>query len=261
MHRVIIQAGGLGTRLPPYTTVLPKPLVPVGDLPVLEIMVRQFVAFGLRQITVTLGHLGHLITAVLGDGRRLGAEVDYVQESAPRGTIGALTLVEGLQEPFIVANGDLLTDFDYRVFMADHCASGARLSVGTYHKKVQISLGVLQLDATRRIKGFREKPTLSLPCSMGIYAFDPAMLEWIPRDRPFGFDDLMAVCLERRLPVRAHVFEGHWLDIGRPEDQAAASETFEAHRDRFLRPARPVHSAQSASAAGRLRAVGPQRHG
>jgi NDP-sugar pyrophosphorylase family protein len=234
MNRVIIQAGGLGTRLHPYTTVLPKPLVPVGDLPILEIMIRQFVAHGFRRVTITLGHLGHLIMAVVGDGERFGAEVDYVWEKEPRGTIGAITLVGDLDEPFLVANGDLLTDFDYRKFLHDHCATGSRLSVGTYHKKVEISLGVFDLDVGRRITGFREKPTISLPCSMGIYALDPAMLEWVPNDRHFGFDDLMRVCLDARIAVRAHVFDGHWLDIGRPEDHAAASETFERHRASFL---------------------------
>ena len=234
MNRVIIQAGGLGTRLHPYTTVLPKPLVPVGERPILETMVEQFVAQGFDHITITLGHLGHLIMAVIGDGSRFDAEVEYVWEDKPLGTIGAVALVDRLDEPFLVANGDLLTNFDYRAFMKEHLTSGATLSVGTYHKRVEISLGVFELDLARRITSFKEKPTLSLPCSMGIYAVDPTLLELIPRDRYFGFDDLMAICLDQDLPVRAHMFEGHWLDIGRPEDHAAASEVFEAHRDAFL---------------------------
>jgi NDP-sugar pyrophosphorylase family protein len=234
MNRVIIQAGGLGTRLHPYTTVLPKPLVPVGERPILETMVEQFVAQGFDHITITLGHLGHLIMAVIGDGSRFGARVEYVWESKPLGTIGAVTLVESLDEPFLVANGDLLTDFDYRTFMKEHTNSGAALSVGTYHKRVEISLGVFELDLARRITSFKEKPTLSLPCSMGIYAVDPSLLAYIPRDQYFGFDDLMSICLDQDLPVRAHMFEGHWLDIGRPEDHCTASEVFEAHRDAFL---------------------------
>jgi NDP-sugar pyrophosphorylase family protein len=234
MNRVIIQAGGLGTRLHPYTTVLPKPLVPVGEGPILETMVHQFVGQGFRRITITLGHLGHLIMAVIGDGSRFGAEVDYVWEKEPLGTIGAVTLVNDLDEPFIVANGDLLTDFDYRNFMKEHSSSQASLSVGTYHKKVEISLGVFDLDGGRRITGFREKPTISLPCSMGIYAIQPGLLDLIPRDQYFGFDDLMAICLDQDMTIRAHLFEGHWLDIGRHEDHAKASETFDAHRDAFL---------------------------
>jgi NDP-sugar pyrophosphorylase family protein len=234
MNRVIIQAGGLGTRLHPYTTVLPKPLVPVGERPILETMVEQFVGQGFDQITITLGHLGHLIMAVIGDGSRFGANVEYVWEEKPLGTIGAVTLVEQLDEPFLVANGDLLTDFDYRAFMKAHLTSGVALSVGTYNKRVEISLGVFELDLGRRITSFKEKPTLSLPCSMGIYAVDPALLELIPRDQYFGFDDLMSICLDQDLPVRAHVFEGHWLDIGRPEDHATASAVFDNHREDFL---------------------------
>jgi NDP-sugar pyrophosphorylase family protein len=236
--RVIIQAGGRGTRLAPYTYVLPKPLMPVDELPILEIVIRQLVSQGFDRITITLGHLGHLIMAVLGDGRRLGAHVDYVHEESPRGTIGAVRLVENLEEPFLVMNGDLLTDFDYRDFMNSHLKDGAMLSVGVYQKPVPISLGVFDLAAGDRIVGFREKPTIALPCSMGIYAFDPSLLEMIPRTGNFGFDDLMTVCLRRDVHVRAHVFDGLWLDIGRPEDYASAGCLFEEHRGRLL-PSEP----------------------
>jgi len=233
-RRVIIQAGGRGTRLAPYTYVLPKPLMPVDELPILEIVVRQLVSQGFDHITITLGHLGHLIMAVLGDGRRLGASIEYDHEESPRGTIGAVTLVEELDEPFLVMNGDLLTDFDYRDFMNAHLKDGAMLSVGVYQKPVPISLGVFDLAVGNRIVGFREKPTMALPCSMGIYAFDPGLLALIPRTGNFGFDDLMAACLSRDVHVRAHVFDGLWLDIGRPEDYASAACLFEEHRARLL---------------------------
>lgn len=232
--RVIIQAGGRGTRLAPYTTVLPKPLMPVDERPILEIMIRQLVSQGFDRITITLGYLGALIMAVLGDGRRLGAQIEYVHEDSPRGTIGAVTLVQDLEEPFLVMNGDLLTDFDYRDFMNGHMKDEAVLSVGVYQKSVSISLGVFDLAVGDRIVGFREKPTMALPCSMGIYAFDPCLLELIPRTGNFGFDDLMALCLKRDVHVRAHVFDGLWLDIGRPEDYASASSLFEQHRARLL---------------------------
>jgi len=234
VRRVIIQAGGRGTRLAPYTYVLPKPLMPVDELPILEIVVRQLVSQRFDRITITLGHLGHLIMAVLGDGRRLGASIEYVHEESPRGTIGAVTLVDDLDEPFLVMNGDLLTDFDYRDFMSAHLKDGAMLSVGVYQKPVPISLGVFDLAAGNRIVGFREKPTMALPCSMGIYAFDPALLQLVPRVGNFGFDDLMAACLCRDVHVRAHVFDGLWLDIGRPEDYASAAGLFELHRSRLL---------------------------
>lgn len=233
-HRVIIQAGGRGARLQPYTTILPKPLMPVLEYPILEIMIRQLVAQGFTRITITLGHLGHLIMAVVGDGHQWGAEVEYVWEDEPRGTIGAVTLAKGLDRPFLVMNGDLLTDFDYRQFMSRHLASGAQLSVGVHHKEVPISLGVFELDDAQRIVQFKEKPTLHFPCSMGIYAFDPQLIAMIPRVGNFGFDDLMAMCLSRDVHVRAHSFEGLWLDIGRPEDYANAMRLFQENRARLL---------------------------
>lgn len=242
-HRVIIQAGGRGTRLQPYTTILPKPLMPVHEFPILEIMIRQLVAQGYPKITITLGHLGHLIMAVVGDGHAWGADVDYVWEDEPRGTIGAITLVKNLEEPFLVMNGDLLTDFDYRVFMSRHLASGAQLSVGVHHKEVPISLGVFDLDQDQRIVRFKEKPTLHFPCSMGIYAFDPQLLAFIPGVGNFGFDDLMAMCLSRDIHVRAHSFDGLWLDIGRPEDYANAMRLFQENRARLLPESKtPVHT-------------------
>src|SRR5262245_55703162 len=167
MTRVVIQAGGRGTRLYPYTTVLPKPLMPIGDAPILEIVVRQLVHHGFPEITITVGHLGHLIMAVLGDGSRWGARIDYAYENQPRGTIGALSALERIDGPVLVMNGDLLTDFNFGDFMAAHRAGGTQLSVGVCHKSIPISLGVLELNADLQVAGFREKPVLSFPCSMG----------------------------------------------------------------------------------------------
>lgn len=234
MTRAVIQAGGIGTRLYPYTAVLPKPLMPIGDAPILEIVVRQLVHYGFPDITITVGHLGHLIIAVLGDGSRWGARIEYAHESQPRGTIGALSALERLDGPVLVMNGDLLTDFNFREFMEAHLVGRTQLSVGVYDKKVPISLGVLELDDHLRAVGFREKPVLSFPCSMGIYAFGPALVRMIPRKGAFGFDDLMAMCLGQNIAVRAHPFEGMWLDIGRPEDYGDAATLFEKNRGRFL---------------------------
>lgn len=238
MTRAVIQAGGKGTRLYPYTTVLPKPLMPIGDAPILEVVVRQLVHHGFRDLTITVGHLGHLIMAVLGDGSRWGAQIDYVAEEKPRGTIGALAALPPFDEPVLVMNGDLLTDFNFREFFDAHLAGGTDLSVGVYHKHIPISLGVLDLDEENRVAGFREKPVLSFPCSMGIYVIGPDIIPLIPRDSVFGFDDLMATCLANKVPVRAHPFDGLWLDIGRPEDYADAAKLFHEHRARLLPPSR-----------------------
>jgi NDP-sugar pyrophosphorylase family protein len=238
MKRAIIQAGGRGTRLYPYTTVLPKPLMPIGDHPILEIVLRQLVHHGFLDVTITVGHLGHLIMAVLGDGSRFGARVRYLREEEPRGTMGGLSQFGSIDEPLLVMNGDLLTDFNFRAFMREHLTSEASLSVGVCYKEVPISLGVLEVDKSQRVSGFREKPVLSFPCSMGIYAVSPDLIPHIPASGVFGFDDLMALCLAERIAVRAHPFDGLWLDIGRPEDYASAAQLFQEHRARLVPPPR-----------------------
>ncbi len=234
MNRAVIQAGGKGTRLLPYTSVLPKPLMPIGDYPVLEIVIRQLVHFGFVNITIAVGHLGHLIMAVIGDGSRWGANINYLWEDEPRGTMGSLSQLEFPEEPILVMNGDLLTDIDYAKLFESHVRSGANLTVGVYSKPVPISLGVLDLDHERRVIGFREKPVLTFPCSMGIYVLEPDLIRQIPSSGMFGFDHLMAMCLEQSISTHAFPFEGLWLDIGRPEDHADAGQVFNKHLERFL---------------------------
>lgn len=236
MRRAVIQAGGKGARLYPYTTVLPKPLMPIGDQPILEIVIRQLVHHGFYDLTITVGHLGHLIMAVLGDGSKWGARIQYTTEDEPRGTIGALSQLKGVTEPILVMNGDLLTDLNYRDFMETHRACDASLTVGVYRKEIAVSLGVLEVDEMLRAVGFREKPVLSFPCSMGVYAVSPDLLPRIPSRGVFGFDDLMATCLAEDVPVRAYPFDGLWLDIGRPEDYADAAKMFHDHRPRLVPP-------------------------
>lgn len=252
MTRAVIQAGGRGARLHPYTTVLPKPLMPIGEAPILEIVVQQLVHHGIRDITITVGHLGHLIVAVLGDGSRWGARIGYTWEKSPRGTIGALSEVPAGDGPVLVMNGDLLTDFDFSAFLAAHRAGGTPLSVGVYNKRVPISLGVLDVDPDNRAVGFREKPVLSFPCSMGIYALEPGLVARVPREGVFGFDDLMHLCLGQGIDVRVHPFDGLWLDIGRPEDYAEATKLFHENVGRFLpaaEPGRPATANPSAAHA------------
>jgi NDP-sugar pyrophosphorylase family protein len=234
MIRAVIQAGGQGMRLQAYTTVLPKPLLPIDETPILEIIVRQLVHYGFRDLTVTIGSLGHLIMAMLGDGSRFGARIEYLRESAPRGTFGALSGLSNLTKPILVLNGDLLTDFNYREFLEAHCAGNTDLSAAAFHKEIPLSMGVFKLDENSKAIGFYEKPVLSFPCNMGIYAVSPPLLPLIPHEGPFGFDDLMKLCLARSVSVRVQSFNGLWLDIGRAEDYANASEWFRQHRDRLL---------------------------
>jgi NDP-mannose synthase len=236
--RVVILAGGLGTRLRPYTTVIPKPLMPVGDRPILEIVLAQLRAHGFERITIATGHLAELIEAFFGDGSRHGLQIDYFREDEPLGTVGALSLIDGLADDHIlVMNGDVLTDLDYARLMADHIRSGAAATISTHHRDVSISLGVLHFDDhldEMRVTNYSEKPTLQYEVSMGVYCFAPRALGHIPRGERLDFPDLVLKLIAARETVRGWASTDFWLDIGRTEDYEQAQEDFEALRERLL---------------------------
>ncbi len=232
--RAVILAGGKGTRLAPYTVAFPKPLMPIGDLPILEIVVRQLRRSGFTRITMAVGHLAELIQAYFGDGARFDIAIDYSREETPLGTAGPLKLIPDLEPSFLVMNGDLLTDFDYGAFLRAHREQGNDATIGVYEKKVRIDLGVLERDGEGRIVDYREKPTLTYEVSMGVYAFSKGVLDFIPDGRPFDFPELVLELIRRGRPIRGIRFDGLWLDIGRQEDYAQAVQTFENARGRFL---------------------------
>jgi NDP-sugar pyrophosphorylase family protein len=231
---VIILAGGKGTRLAPYTTVFPKPMMPVGDLPILEIVLRQLRHYGFRNIVISVGHLAELLRAFFGDGSKWGLNIRYVSEDEPLGTMGPLRLVDGLDRPFIVMNGDLLTDIDYAALYADHLAHGHEATVSAVARTIQVSLGVLEYDGANVLTGFREKPTNTYHASMGIYVLNPSVLDLIPLRKYYGFDTLMLDMLKAGRTVKIRPFGGLWLDIGRPEDYALATDTMQNQRSRLL---------------------------
>lgn len=232
--RVVIQAGGKGSRLYPYTKVLPKPLMPVGGMPILEIMIRQLASQGFRDLIISIGYLGDMIRLCCGHGEKWGVKIEYVTEEQPLGTMGPLKMMTDLGETFLVMNGDLLTDFRFDSFLQQHSKGDSLLTIGTYQKPVSISLGVLKTDEAMKVVGFTEKPTLHFPCSMGIYAMQAAVLDLIPEARAFGFDDLMHTMLEKELQATAYIFNGTWMDIGRPEDFQAACDMVEKEPGKFI---------------------------
>jgi NDP-sugar pyrophosphorylase family protein len=222
--RAVLLAGGKGTRLRPFTTTIPKPLVPVGDIPIMELLLRQLAARGCDRVTVAVGHMAQLIMAYFGDGAKWGLEIDYSIEDEPLNTIGPLKLIPDLPEHFLVMNGDLLTDLDMSELYRAHTASGAVGTVATYERDVRIDFGVLSYEGDeRRVSGFVEKPVEHFSVSMGIYAFSREILELVPDGEPFGFDELMLACIENDLDVRAFPHDGYWLDIGRPDDYDQAN--------------------------------------
>lgn len=225
-------------RLRPYTTVLPKPLMPVGDRPILDIIVRQLRHHGFERLTIVTGHLAELIEAFFGDGERFGIAIDYFREDEPLGTVGALSLLDGLDDDFLVMNGDVLTDLAYGEFLDGHRASGAAASVAAHRREVQISLGVLQFedsDDADRLTGYIEKPSYDYEVSMGVYAFAPRAIELIEPNKRLDFPDLVLRLLDAGEVVRARRSENdYWLDIGRHDDYETAMDEFERMRDRFL---------------------------
>jgi NDP-sugar pyrophosphorylase family protein len=233
---VLIQAGGEGARLRPYTMVLPKPLLPIIDTPIIEIVLRQLRHQGFRDTHISIGHLGHLLQAVLGDGERFGMNLHYVVEDQPLGTIGPLRQLPRPNGPVLVMNGDLLTDLDYVDLVEHHTSADADLTIGICRCPVPVSLGVIDFDDECRIVGFREKPTLHYWASTGIYVLGPRVWDLIPTNKFFGFDALMERVLAGSLHAEAYHFDGLWLDIGRPEDHGRAAEVFEKNRQRLLPP-------------------------
>lgn len=233
--RTVILAGGKGMRLRPFTATIPKPLVPVGDMAIMEIVVHQLARAGCEHITVAVSHLAQLIMAYFGDGEKWGVRIEYSVEDEPLNTIGPLKLIEDLPENFLVMNGDILTDLDFAEFFDRHVAGGAEATIATYQRDVKIDFGVLACDGPdSRIVRFVEKPVEHFSVSMGVYAFSRRILELVPAGRPYGFDQLMLDMIAAERDVRAYPFDGYWLDIGRGDDYERANNQFEQLRQRLL---------------------------
>jgi len=225
--KAVIQAGGKGTRLRPYTTILPKPLMPVGGVPVIENLLKWLSRNGINRVVITLGYLGNLIRTLCGEGNQWGVEITYSEEPEPLGTVGPLLLIrDHLEDTFLMLNGDLITDLELDAFVSFHKEHGGMVTVGTTKKSVKIDLGVIEKNDDSLITGFREKPVFTFDVSMGIYCMEPAILDLIPKGVPYGFDDLMRQMLRSGLPVYVYKHEGLWMDIGREEDFLKAQEIF-----------------------------------
>jgi NDP-mannose synthase len=227
MHAVIL-AGGKGVRLHPFTVVFPKPLVPLGDRPIIEVLIQHLIAFGITDITLTVGHLAELIKAYFQHRPQLMAQawLHYVDEEEPTGTAGSLASVRGLDETFLVMNGDLLTDLDFDALVSFHRRHGAALTIAAHRRKVKIDLGVLECGDDYRLTGYNEKPELSYDVSMGIYVYEPSVLKFIAPGKYLDFPDLVLRLIAAGEKVCAMPCDCLWLDIGRPDDYARAQEIY-----------------------------------
>lgn len=232
--KAVILAGGKGTRLYPYTTVFPKPLVPIDDKPIIEIMLWQLTAHGINSVTVSVGHLAELLMAFLGKGEKFGIPVEYVSEDKPMGTVAPLTLIKDLPEDFFLMNGDVLTNLNYKDLFEFHKANKCALTIATYSKEVKVDLGVLVTDGENLITAYIEKPTYNYKVSMGVYVFNRSVIQYIPRDEYYDFPTLVKFLLHRKIKVMSYPFNDIWLDIGRPADYEEAQNVFKSQRDKLL---------------------------
>jgi NDP-sugar pyrophosphorylase family protein len=220
--QAVILAGGRGTRLAPYTSVLPKPLMPIGDQSILEVVVGQLEDAGIVNVNFCVGYLAHLIQAVFDSRENGHVDITYVREQEALGTAGPLRLVEGLDSTFIVMNGDVLTTIDYEELVRFHREQGNAVTIATRERSIKIDYGLLHLDEDSRVREYEEKPTISSRVSMGIYVMEPEVIELVPEGEYFDFPDLVRVLLDAGEPVGAYDHTGLWFDIGRQEDYERA---------------------------------------
>jgi NDP-mannose synthase len=232
--RAVILAGGKGTRLRPYTTVLPKPLMPVGEHPIMEIVIRQLAQAGFDHITLAVNHQAELIRAFFQNGEKWNVKIDYSLEDKPLSTMGPLKLIADLPENFLVMNGDILTDLNYRDFYETHVKTAQLFTISSMTREQRVDYGVLDINSNSMLSGFREKPTTTYQVSMGIYMVNRNVLNTIPANQAYGFDHLMLDLLAADTPPLVKSFKGYWLDIGRPEDYEKALDEFETMKTRFL---------------------------
>lgn len=233
--RAVILAGGKGTRLRPYTVVLPKPLMPIGDYPILEVIIRQLMQNGFNRITMAVNHQADLIQTFFGDGSKWGIKIDYSLEDKPLSTMAPLKLINDLPDNFLVMNGDILTDLDYNEFYESHVNNNNIFTISAYQREVKSEFGVLELNDNNTLVGFKEKPIQKYDVSMGIYMVSKKAVDYIPEDTFYGFDHLMIDLMNNNQEPKVKRFDGYWLDIGRPDDYEQAIEEFDKLKDKFLK--------------------------
>ncbi len=232
--RVVILAGGKGTRLRPYTTVFPKPLMPISDMPILEVLLRQLKQAGFLKITLSVNHLAELLRTFFGDGSKLGLEISYCMEDKPLGTAGSLSLVENVTDNFLVMNGDLLTTIDFVKMVDFHKRAKSLATIGVFPREVHIDFGVLDIDGDGYLNDYVEKPNYPFLVSMGINAFHKSVLQYIPHSEYLDIPTLIMNMKKAGEKILTFQDDCEWLDIGRPDDYERAIELFQVDKDKYL---------------------------
>jgi NDP-sugar pyrophosphorylase family protein len=233
--RAIILCGGKGTRLRPYTWVLPKPLMPLGNTPILELILKQLKSAGFTHITLAVNHQAEIMKAFFGDGSKWNLKIDYSFETKPLSTMGPLKLIPNLPDNFLVMNGDILTNVSFEELYNFHVDNKNIFTISAFTREHVNDYGVLETDASGKLIQFREKPVSRFNVSMGIYIASKAILDIIPADTFYGFDHLMLDLIKAGKPATVKEHSGYWLDIGRPDDYQIAIDNFEKDSTQFLK--------------------------
>ena len=233
--RAVILAGGKGTRLKPYTVVLPKPLMPIGSYPILEVIIRQLKQHEFTHITMAVNHQAEIIKAFFGDGSKWDIKIDYSLEEKALSTMAPLKLIKDLPDNFLVMNGDILTDLNYHEFYTNHVENKNIFTISSYKREVKSEFGVLDINKINTLIGFREKPVSVYDVSMGIYMVSKKAVNYIPENTFYGFDHLMLDLIKNKEEPKIKKFDGYWLDIGRPDDYTQAIDEFDSMKERFIK--------------------------
>jgi NDP-sugar pyrophosphorylase family protein len=233
--KAIILAGGKGTRLAPYTTVFPKPLMPIDGMPILEVIVKQLAHFRIRDLMFTVSRQSEpLLSAYFGNGSQYGVRILYSKEERPLGTAGPLSLIPDLPDTFLVMNGDILTTLNYQRLIQYHRRQKGMVTIAMNQKRIQLELGVMEFDRRYRLTQYIEKPALSYSVSMGIYVFERKVLEWITPKRYLDFPELIQRLIRQNKKVLCYPSKDFWLDIGRHEDYEEAQKEFPKLKKKLL---------------------------
>jgi NDP-sugar pyrophosphorylase family protein len=208
--------------------------MPVGDYPILEVIIRQLARHRFERVTLAVNYQAELIRAFFGDGAKWNVRIDYSMESKPLSTIAPLKLIPDLPDDFLLMNGDVLTDLDFTGFFDEHVREHRLFTISAKERRHVVDYGVLRCDGAGRLIGFDEKPAMNYLVSMGVYVVNRSVVEGVPEDCRYGFDNLMTDLLARRLPVHVRPHDGYWLDIGRVEDYMIAIDDFDKKRAQFL---------------------------
>lgn len=223
--KAILLAGGKGVRLQPYTDIFPKPLLPIGKKPILEIIIRQLKSYGFNEIIIAVGHFAELIITYFGDGTKYGIEITYSREKDPLGTIGPLASIKNqIDDHFLVMNGDILSAINYLDLFTYHIKNNYIATIALTKKEIDINFGVVEIDNNKCINNYTEKPTIEYLINAGIYIFDPRILEYIKQNEKLDFPDLLKKLISNRESIKGYIFKDYWLDIGEPNNYIKANK-------------------------------------